>query len=68
MRLDANGYGGGISAVTTSEGAVLMFGCGENRALGRADELNHCLPPRVETLPTSMAVGDMALGGDPGGV
>ena len=44
-----------------------MFGCGENRALGLADEENHCLPTRVEALPTSMALTDMALGGDPDG-
>ena len=65
VRVDANGWGDGISAVTTSEGAVLMFGKGGNRALGLEDEEDHALPTRVAALPKGSAVADMALGGDP---
>ena len=65
VRVDANGWGSGISAVTTSEGAVLMFGMGDDRALGLEDEEDSTLPTRVEALPKGMAVADMALGGDP---
>ena len=65
VRVDANGWGEGISAVTTSEGAVLMFGRRGNRSLGLDDEEDHALPTRVAALDTGMAVADMALGGDP---
>ena len=65
VRVDANRWGYGISAVTTSEGAVLMFGRGRNRALGLEDEEDHSLPTRVAALPTGRAVVDLALGGDP---
>ena len=51
--------------MTTSEGSVLMFGWGWNRALGLEDQGNHSLPTRVTALPTGRAVVDLALGGDP---
>ena len=65
VRVDANRWGDGISAVTTSEGAVLMFGSGANHALGLEDEEGHALPTRVAALPTGTAVADLALGGEP---
>ena len=65
VRVDANGWGVGLSAVTTSEGAVFMFGKGVNRALGLEDEECHALPTRVAALPKGVALVDMALGGDP---
>ena len=65
VRVDANRWGLGVSAVTTSEGAVLIFGQGRNGALGLEDEEDHSLPTRVTALPTGRAVVDLALGGDP---
>ena len=62
--VNANRWGGGISAVTTSEGAVLMFGRGQRRALGLEDEENRNLPTRVAALGTGVPVADMAIGGD----
>ena len=65
VRVDANRWVLGISAVTTIEGAVLMFGIGGNRSLGLEDEENRNLPTRLAALGTGMAVVGMALGGDP---
>ena len=64
VRVDANRWGGGISAVITSEGAVLMFGQGANRALGLEDEEIHALPTRVMALAAGMAAADMTIGGN----
>ena len=65
VRVDANRWGEGISAVTTSERAVLMFGRGRHGSLGLEDEEGRNLPTRVAALAAGMAMADMGLGGDP---
>ena len=69
VRIDASRWHVGISAATTGEGAVFMFGWGDNRALGLEDEEDRNLPTRVAALPTPYTGAillDLALGGEPG--